>query len=376
MPGCWVDNAIRYRGVKSELITCMNSMLVPLPIQGTLDEIGIGPGYEWIKKLPRKKIYFALFQRYPDQNLPNGYDYYIVSFHLEAVDLDWLKKQQVTGEILVLFDGHSYDLNIPGITFFPFFYWHYQLEQMQKWFGVQTKPQPCYKFSAVCNRLSQSKIWITVKLLESARSASLIRLNSWIEEKNVHGWSMTGNPTLDQLTQTYLDQYFGKEIKIDDFDNLQDNTQNITGNPWQPLYQDCAINFTNESFHYSLMQENNKQYIWPGPFITEKTLKCLLGATGFVPVGQFETYKTLTDLGLEFDYGFDISWDSDPGNLSRSTSIIKLIDRLNQFDTDQLVAFTKSSNEYNQNYILTNKFFNRCQQKNSDSIEKINQALA
>ena len=83
-----------------------NQMLVPLPVEGTQDTIPSFPGYEWIKKLPNKRIYFALFQRWPTitrstQNLPAGYDYYIVSFHLEAVDIAWLKKQQVTGPILV-----------------------------------------------------------------------------------------------------------------------------------------------------------------------------------------------------------------------------------------------------------------------------------
>ena len=49
-------------------------MLVPLPIEGTQDTVSSFPGYEWIKKLPNKKIYFALFQRWPNQRLPTGYD--------------------------------------------------------------------------------------------------------------------------------------------------------------------------------------------------------------------------------------------------------------------------------------------------------------
>ena len=153
-------------------------MLVPMPVEGTQDSIPDIQGYEWIKKLPSKKIYFALFQRWPDKNLPAGYDYYIVSFHLEAVDLDWVKRQQVSGPIIVLSDGQSYGLDIPGVHFLPFFYWHYQLQQMQEWFGVKEKSTPKYKFSAVCNRISQSKVWTTTKLLESAKESSLIVLNS------------------------------------------------------------------------------------------------------------------------------------------------------------------------------------------------------
>jgi len=348
-----------------------NQMLVPMPISGTSDQLPVFPGYEWIHKISTPSVYFALFQRWPNHDLPAGHDYYIVSFHLEAVDIDWLKKQQVTGPIIVLSDGHSYNFQLPGVHFLPFYYWHYQLQQMQQWFGVKEKTACTYKFSAVCNRISQSKVWITTKLLETARKSSLIVLNSWFEEKNVHQWQSTGNPTLDQLTQLFQDNYLGQEIKIDSFDNATQNVQNTTGNPWQPLYQDCAIHFTNESFHYSKMLTDDQEYIWPGPFITEKTLKCLLGATAFVPVGQFETYKTLCNLGLNFDYEFDISWDLDPGNMSRAQKIIELIDHLNQFEVAQLERMTLGNNLHNQNYIVSGKFYTQCQQQNDKTVEEI-----
>jgi hypothetical protein len=293
-----------------------------------------------------------------------------VSFHLEAVNLPWLKKQKVTGPILVLFDGQPYDCQIPNVYFFTFFYWHYQLQKMQEWFGIKEQTVPKYKFSAVCNRISQSKVWTITKLLETARDSSLIVLNSWLEEKSVHGWQATGNTKLDQLTEQFRDQYFGQQLKIDNFDNAAHNSQNITGNPWQPLYQDCAVHFTNESFHYSGMFEDGQTYIWPGPFLTEKTLKCLLGNTAFVPVGQFETYKTLINLGFRFDYNFNTAWDLDAGNLSRAESIINLLDELNQFDANALVSNTQESSKHNQNYITSGKFFEKCQQKTKSQLLK------
>lgn len=351
-------------------------MLLPSSCLGTKDNIPQFPGYEWIQQLPNNKIYFALFQSWKKQDLPQGYDNYIVSFHSEAVDIGWLKQQQVTGPIVVLFDGQDYDLKIPGVYFVPFYYWHYQFNTMIEWFGIQEKAKPKYKFSAVCNRITQSKVWITTKLLETAQDSSLIVLNSWLEEKNVHNWHLTGNATLDNLTQIFRDIYLGKEIKIDDFDNSKQNKHRITGTPWQPLYQDCAIHFTNESFHYSGMVENDQEYVWPGPFVSEKTLKCLLGATAFVPVGQFETYKTFKDLGFNFEYEFDTTWDLDPGNLTRCQRIINLIDWFNHCDIDTLVALTKDCNQSNQDHIISGQFFSRCHERNQESIEKINQLLS
>ena len=357
------------------MLNTNDNMLVPMPCSDIKDHIPIHLGYEWITKLPNKKIYFALFQRSPEP-LPKGYDYYIVSFHLEVIDLYWLKQQQVDGTIIVLSDGDHYGFSLPNVHFVKFIYWHYQLQKMQKWFGVKEKVTPTYKFSAVCNRISQSKIWTTTKLLETARASSLIVLNTWLEEKNVHGWQATGNKTLDQLTQIFRNQYLGQEIKIDDFDHIIHNVQSTTGNPWQPLYQDCAVHFTNESFHYSAMTNDYRmndgaKYIWPGTFITEKTLKCILGATAFVPVGQFDTYQTLANLGLQFDYGFDTAWESDSGNLSRAESTVKLVDTLNQFSAAELVAMTQNSSMFNQNYVVSGEFFRTCEQRNEESINQI-----
>lgn len=349
----------------------MQSMLVPPPCQGTAKQIFCHPGYEWTEKFTNKKIFYALFQGHQTQDLPMDYDFYVVSFHLEAVDLNWIKRQNVVGKIIVLFDGYDYELNLPNIYFVSFFYWHYQMELMLSWFGVQQKQKPYYKFSAVCNRITQSKVWIVTKLLETAKSESLIVLNNWLEEKSVHHWQPTGNVVLDDLTQKFQKTYLGQQIKIDEFDNGTQNRQSITANPWQPLYQDCAIHFTNESFHYSQMYENHQLYTWPGPFLTEKTLKCILGATAFIPVGQFQTFKILKDLGFKFDYDFDISWDDQAGNFDRACGVIDLIDWLNQFDVEQLVSLTQSSADYNQAHVLSKNFFKRCNEKNLEAIEKI-----
>lgn len=348
-------------------------MLVPLPVAGTINTIGNHVGYEWIHLLPFDNIYFALFQRWPDTNLPAGHNYYIVSFHLEVIDLDWVKKQStmVDGPIFVLADGQHYNYNIPNVHFLSFYYWHYQLNQMQEWFGIQDKPTPTYKFSAVCNRISQSKVWITTKLLEDAKAESLLILSDWFEEKNVHNWEHTGNVLLDNLSDTFRHKWAGKQIKIDDFVNETDNKQSITGTPWQPLYTDAAVHFTNESFHYSNMGE----YVWPGPFITEKTLKCLLGATAFIPVGQFDTYGTLSRLGLQFDYDFNTTWDADAGNITRSASIVDLIDYLNQYTVDQLLSKTQESSKYNQTHIVSGNFFKNCQLINNETIDKLRDLL-
>jgi len=123
------------------------------------------------------------------------------------------------------------------------------------------------------------------------------------------------------------------------------------------------------------MQEQGSEYIWPGAFITEKTLKCLAGATAFVPVGQFDTYGILENLGFQFDYGFDRSWDQDSGNLSRAESIVNLIDDLEQYSARDLFVRTQDSSQFNQNHVTSGNFFRVCEQRNAQSIEQVFQII-
>ena len=349
-------------------------VLHPQPIGGTSEQIPPIVSYEWVQQLPKnKKIYLALWQGWGAKDLPTGHDAYIVSFHLEAVNIPWLTDQakRVGSQIIVLFDGNTYGFEIPGVEFVPFYYWHEQLRKIISWHGINPRVMPTHKFSSVCNRISQSKVWITTKLLESAADDSLIILNNWIEYKNVHHWDLTGDSVLDQLSAIFKKKYLGQCIKIDNFDNTVDNQQTITSNPWQSVITDSAVYFSNESFHYSYHNHNGKENIHPGPFLTEKTMKCLIGGSTLVPVGQFDTYRTLTQFGLIFDYKFDTSWDNDPGNISRMRSVVNLIDHLSTVDTDDIELSNRAVNQHNQDWIVSGRFWNAVDQYNQNSINRL-----
>jgi hypothetical protein len=331
--------------------------------------------YPWVKNLPKdKKIFCAFwFGWQEDFNLPSGFDYYLITFHIENVNIKWLEKQRhlVNGKFIVLFSGNVYDYVLENTQFISYFTWHQDIEKMLGWHGIQNlNPIKKFKYSAICNRISQSKIWITTKLLETAAAQSLIILNNYIEQKNVHHWQKTNNDILDNLTDVYLKKY--KNITLSDgFNQMTDNVQKINSNPWQPQYTESALHFTNGSFHYSYTLESKKEYIYPGPDIDEKTLKCLVAGIPFVACGQFEIYKTLSNLGLSFDYGFDLSWDLDAGNLSRFQSIIALIDYLNIMTIDDICNLTNNSTMHNLEFIVKKGFYNTCERHNSDSLEKM-----
>jgi hypothetical protein len=358
----------------------IGAMLVPEPWHGEAKDI-IFSDFEWIKSIPGN-VYVRLFERWPGDNendagLPEGYDAYILSFQLEPVDLKFIKKcaKKISAPIFVLSDATDIDYPFPdNIIFITYYYWHKQLDLGMKWFPRQEiKKSVTYKASAICNRITQSKMLITTALLEEfGKKDCMIKLGTWLEEKNVHFRQPTGNTSLDDIADIFWKKYFGTILEIDQFDNATHNYQQHTINPWIPLLQDVALHFTNETYAYSYMRPDGKDpWIEPGPFLTEKTLKCLLSGTAFVANGQADTYSALSNLGLKFDYNFDLSWDKDIGNLSRLSSIIQLICWLKPYSAMEIFEMTKNSTEHNFDHVWSGEFYQECERHNFKSIEQI-----
>lgn len=356
----------------------IGEMMAPNPWQGKAEDIPFAE-YQWLKNL-RGRAYCKLFEQIPgflnNFYLPDGYDLYVISFHLEAIDIKWVDQvsKQINKPIIVLGDAVDIQYPAPGhVHFYTFIYWHHQLTKAMTWFNPPdvNSRQITHKASAICNRITQSKLLITLALLENLGADCMIRLSSRLELKNVHHRQNTGNRVLDELMDIYWQKYHGKEIKLDDFVDSKHNYQAVTANFNQPYLQNVAVHFTNETLAYSFMSENDREYLYPGPFLTEKTLKCLIGAVALIPVGQFNTLGALRLLGLKFDYGFDTSWDSDPGNLSRLESIIKLIQSFRDIHAIELYEMTKESVMHNHNHVWSGSFSRACESLNQFEIQRL-----
>jgi hypothetical protein len=351
----------------------MHKMLVPESWSGTVDQIK-NQDISWLKNLP-KNTYCDLWLRWPDHDLPCGYELYVVSFHLEVIDIEWITEQaqKTSAPIIVLSDLNYYNYPFPkNVYLYTYYYWHRQTDLIKKLFPNKVEKQLTFKASAFCNRITQSKMIVFTALAEYLGDQALLKLDDWLEEKNVHYRNNTGIKKLDNIADLFWSKYFGKKYAIDQFNNNIDNIQTKTSDPWSRAYQECVFNFTNESFHYSYMINNGQQFIHPGPFLSEKTLKCLVGATPFVAVGQFDTYASLINLGFKFDYGnLDLSWDRDSGNLSRLSSLVDVIINFQQYSINDLFEMSKDSTEHNFNHIWSNNFYNNCELINERTVETI-----
>jgi len=345
-------------------------MLVPQPWSGVPSQARFDR-MEWLQSLP-DATYLALWQRWPTQNLPVGYRSYIVSFHLEPVDYDWIdfQSQRIDAPIVILHDGQYYDWpKANHVTSMRYICWHHQLDKMIKWFGpVDRIPRERrYMASAYCSRITQSKLLIFTALAEYlGMDHCLLTLSSWLEEKNVHFRQDCGRAMLDNLAQIFWTKYWGQTLSHDHY-NQSLNYQSFTANFHGQYYMDSAVHFTNESYHYSLMGDHKR----PGPFITEKTLKCLAAGQIFVPVGQFDIYGTLERLGFKFDYAFNTKWDQDPGNLTRIEKIVELIQGLKDSSIQDVMAKSIDSCEHNLDHVYSGNFAKICQNINDLTVQNI-----
>ena len=302
-------------------------------------------------------------------NLPLGHKNYLVM--VEGPELAWIEREaeRLGRPIDVLGMVNDYGYSHPLVRYHPWIEWHYQTRRMIQAFPWAGKSDSCNIISALSARPTQSKIWVLVKLLRLfPQDQILVSLGANIEPKNVHGWKHTGCAELDDLTDEFVDKYLDKvSFSVDEFDAVKQDIKNNHNYNARP-YRDVIFNINNESWHYSLHQVNERKFTWPGPFLTEKTMKCLLSETALINNGQFDTYRTLEDLGFKFDYNMDLGYDRLPENLDRARGLMTLLDNLSQMTVDQCAEATIDSRIHNRQHIVSGDFYDICEKKNLQTI--------
>lgn len=340
----------------------------PITINSALKDLQITEEvlywYPWIANLKSKNVYLFLNQQWQKNGqyplLPHtGYDYYITSGDSLMFGLPEHMISAVSGKIIHL-TGCIIEDNFDSdrIMYVPYNTAHMRADRYKKL--EDFKKHIVYKASALTNRLSQSKAIVFAALMHylGERDCAASLRNDLYYEKNVHGWQPTGNTTCDYFTKMFFDQYKDKtySLEIDDGDLHGYNNS---------AYQQSALNFTQESYHYSFTVDGARAYVQPGPFITEKTWKCIMSSTAFISVGQCYVYRWLKSLGLKFDYGpLDLGFDEDAGNLTRLEKICHVIQSLQSWSAQDIYEFTKHSSEHNAQYVRSHEFWQRCEDSN------------
>lgn len=347
---------------------------IPVSVQGPIQDIKITDEalfwYPWIANISNKNIYLMLQAQwgpngeYPDPP-PPGYEYYITSGDSYMFGLPEYMAKHVDGKIIHLTGSiipDSFDTD--RVQYVSYNNAHRRISRIPRTPILSKNIQ--YKTSALTNRVTQSKAIVFSALKHYLGKDCVTSLHhNLYGEKNIHGWQLTGNHTCDFFLQQFQNQWLHTKLQLPQDDGIEGSYNNTA-------YQQAALNFTQESYHYSFTFQGGHSFIQPGPFVTEKTWKSLLSSTAFISVGQAYVYRWLRSLGLRFDYGpLDLGFDEDPGNLTRLEKIVTLIESLQSWSAHDLYAMTRDSTEYNAQYVQSSEFWKLCEGTN----QSVNQLL-
>lgn len=337
----------------------------------------------WIPDYATKlgKTYCLLNLSWPQDGLvntiPRGYDTYIISFHLEYPDYEWIKKfKKYIGEsrLILINQFDSLPLDLEGqVNLITYDVWPIVIESYLQEYGFVdlSTTKRSKKISALANRVCQARTYICAYIHQTWNQSDYIM--SWrkaiIENKDLYLLDYTGNNRIDRVIDYIKSTFFDLEIIPPDQQNFKNNPRDNLFYNWT-AYNECAINFTNESVNCSHIYHDGKDSILPGPYLTEKTIKCLLSSTTLIPVGQFGSYNYLEKMGFRFDYPWDRSFDTEERDIVRFSLLLDVIDQINQFNLDEIVRQTSDSNHHNLEHIISGKYKKKILDRLTDNINK------
>jgi hypothetical protein len=191
--------------------------------------------------------------------------------------------------------------------------------------------------------------------------------NKLFKPEDLYLLNHTGNAKVDNVVDFIKNSFLNKKI-IPDQPFVNTPLTNLDYN-WS-AYTDCLINVSNESVNNSFQIIDDKDYIMPGPYITEKTVKCLLSRTALLPAGQYKTYEYLQSLGFHCDYPWDTSFDDIPGDISRIEKVFDALDQIKELNFEYIKQKIKHSCDHNREHIISGNFLSLISKKNARYIDQ------
>lgn len=327
---------------------------------------------------PPAHTYLAINLQWPKHDVPLTYERYIFSWHTEYMDVDWLLRQcqrVYPRPVLCVTDWpcDAESFGVDNLVCETYVTLDRQIDILIQNFGVPDGVSPPrFKLSSLSSRVTQYKKFITAYLLQNFTHDNMML--TWhaklrkLEDNHGHppGW-----PALDGLDFSVLDQ---AQFVNREWDGFHPGFEPIDNGNWNvPGINLCAVNCTNETWHYNRTIWNGRDFEFPGPYLTEKTLKPLIAGRAILAIGQRHSHAWLQHLGFDNNFGYDLTFDQDAGDLSRITEIFKVIDRINQASLDDLYERSRPACEYNLDWIKSGSLTNRCNILNQQTREKISQ---
>lgn len=259
---------------------------------------------------------------------------------------------------IVLGDMWLYDFPTPhNLEFVEYRFAYCEMAQFLELFRDAVTPvknkKYKYKFSSLSHRVRQFRAVMTAKLLTMAKHESLI---SWHNENNstsgIHEYLIESVKNMAYFKD--LDwSFLHTTITPDEWNGTKNDLPHFILDPRYPAYNEAFINITNETFWFGWHAIDDKKYITPGPYLSEKTWKCVGSGTMFINTGQPFTYKFLKEvygIPLNFDIGLD--FDNIPGDIDRLKALCDLIDDIQSRNLEDLIESNIDACDEMQQWIL------------------------
>ena len=366
--------------------------LIDTNVYGTQDQV---KKYSIFHKLYKdfydidfKNTFFSLnlCETIPEKILNHNFKKIIISYHSEHIHYQPLYdifNENKNRQFLLISDFSSFEIKDDeakpnfwpdNVTEINWLSWGEQLSEAIKISGIADKPRiPSIKVSSLSNRHEYHKAAITAFLLKQfSRNDMIISWHKWKATEKIF-YLEEKYAVNEKIAQYLFDDNFLNidQILIDNFNNtINSPRQNV--NWMHPAFVDCAVNITNESTFQTLGSlGDGTPVVIPGPYITDKTIKPLLGGTAFLHVGQPFLFTKLNELGISTDFGFPADYDDEPFEDERILKIYDSINFIMNSSIDELYQNSYDAIVNNLQCIRNGTFYKNCEKHNSKYINKI-----
>lgn len=331
---------------------------------------------QWLHRLNRGRTWYGLHYMWPSGILgspiqvPEGFDTYVISWHIENWDNDWLDEfcESHPNQLVVVIGEFDEIPRYPNLKTLVYHCWHMVIPYILQLYDTdyQFKETRKYTLSSLCNKPTQFKTLVSAYLLKNFFQRDDLLL-SWNAQPNYRCPSMDyldvlqSRSSLAPLVDYYHSAMINTAIKLDSF--IDNGVAHFNYNHY--AFADSLINLTNESHAQRLRYDR----LFPGPCVSEKSWKPLFSGTGMVPVGQPNTYEYFTKFGFRMDYPWPCDFDCIEGDLTRIESVFGTIDWILSGQVMEFEKHIMEINRHNYEHIRSQRFIDHLVETNEANLE-------
>ena len=343
------------------------------------------PNYKFLTEIDQNKIQLILNTGFPEFQINKKL--VIISTFYESPRYNAVvnaAKLNPDTQFIYLADVNNYDHVYPdNVTFFKYRHWHLPLMHVLNNIDLSqipnVKSKKIYKkFSSLSYYRRQFRAIITLSLLKYAVNDSIVSWHNLTNDSYHDGLikSIKSDVSFNDLDWEVLNYKHTIDNYTIDKNYYKSNILDFLN----PQYQNCLINFSNETDNFGLYWIDDIRYNRPGPFLTEKTWKPLISGNVLMSIGQPGTYDFLkNDYNIPINYSIDTSFDNVLGDFDRIKQIKNLIESLSKIKLSDLIDQNIDNCELIQNTILAPGYIDQFESFNQSQdikiLEKIEQIL-